>query len=57
MHCNKCVAHVTKALYGLDEVNSVAVSLDGGKVALEPASVPKQRILDVLISEGYSAEF
>lgn len=57
MHCNKCVAHVTRALSDLDEVNSVAVSLEGGQVSIEPATVSKQRILDALIREGYSAEF
>ncbi len=57
MHCNKCVAHVTRALTSIEEVSSVAVSLDGGEASVQPASVSPQRILDALSREGYSAEF
>lgn len=57
MHCNKCVAHVTRALSEIYEVNSVAVSLEGGHASVEPDGVPKDKILDALARAGYSAEF
>lgn len=57
MHCNKCVAHVTRALSDIDEVNSVSVSLEGGKTSIEPLTVSKEKIQDALAREGYAAEF
>jgi len=57
MHCNKCVSHVTRALSGIDAVNSVSVSLEGGKASIQPSTVSKEQIVDALAREGYSAEF
>lgn len=57
MHCNKCVAHATRALMGIEEVSSVALSLEGGKASIQPASISQEKILDALRREGYSAQF
>ena len=37
MMCQRCVAHVTKALEGIDGVSNVAVSLDAGTATFDAA--------------------
>lgn len=52
MSCKNCVAHVTKALEGLEGVASVDVNLEG-KCATVETNVSNEILKDAIEEEGY----
>ena len=57
MTCPNCVRSVTEALNKLDDVNSVAVSLDSGTAVVVPSvGYSSQLILDTLAEIGHKGE-
>ncbi len=57
MMCDACVGHVTKALAGLDGVQSAVVSLKAAQatVTYDPAKVGVRQMQDAVEEEGYEA--
>ncbi len=57
MTCAMCVGHVTRALQGLDGVQSAQVSLEGRQaiVTYDPAKVQAAQMVEAVIEEGYEA--
>ena len=57
MMCDACVGHVTKALAGLDGVQSAVVSLADAQatVTYDPAKVGVRQMQDAVEDEGYEA--
>ena len=57
MSCEACVGHVTRALQGLDGVQSAQVSLSAKQavVAYDPAKVAPAQMVEAVVEEGYEA--
>lgn len=57
MSCEACVGHVTRALKGLDGVQSAQVSLESKQavVAYDPAKVGTAQMVQAVSEEGYEA--
>lgn len=57
MSCEMCVGHVTRALSGLDGVQSAAVSLPQktAVVTYDPARVSLGQMAEAVEEEGYAA--
>ena len=57
MSCDACVGHVTRALTGLDGVQSAIVSLIDHKavVTYDPGVVQAAQMLEAVADEGYEA--
>jgi len=57
MSCGACVGHVTRALQGLDGVQSAQVSLQDKQavVTYDPAKVQVARMAEAVADEGYEA--
>ncbi len=57
MVCDACVGHVTKALQGLDGVQSAQVSLQDKRavVTYDPAKLQVAQMTDAVAEEGYEA--
>ena len=57
MMCEACVGHVTKALAGLDGVQSAVVSLENAQatVTYDPAKVQASQMQEAIEEEGYKA--
>ena len=57
MSCDACVGHVTRALQGLDGVQSAQVSLADKQavVTYDPARVQVVRMVEAVAEEGYQA--
>lgn len=58
MTCGSCVKHVTRALEGLDGVESVQVSLREGEACVvhDSEAVDEAQFIKALSEEGYEAE-
>ena len=57
MMCQHCVAHVKKALEGVNGVNSVEVSLENeNAVVMAEASVERKALVDAVVAAGYECE-
>ena len=57
MSCEACVGHVTRALQGLDGVQSAQVSLADKQavVTYDPARVQVVQMVEAVAEEGYEA--
>ncbi len=57
MMCEACVGHVTKALMGLNGVQSASVSLGKAQamVTYDPAKVQVSQMQEAIEEEGYEA--
>ena len=57
MSCDACVGHVTRALQGLNGVQSAQVSLADKQavVTYDPARVQVVRMVEAVAEEGYQA--
>jgi copper chaperone CopZ len=57
MSCDACVGHVTRALTGLDGVQSAIVSLQDHKavVTYDPSLVQAEQMQEAVADEGYEA--
>ncbi len=57
MSCAACVGHVTRALQGLDGVQSAQVSLDDKQaiVTYDPSKVQAAQMIGAIVEEGYEA--
>ena len=57
MMCEACAGHVTKALAGLDGVQSASVSLENAQatVTYDPAKVQISQMQEAIEEEGYEA--
>ena len=57
MSCEACVGHVTRALQGLDGVQSAQVSLADKQavVTYDPARVQAAQMVEAVAEEGYEA--
>ncbi len=57
MSCGACVGHVTRALQGLDGVQSAQVSLQDKRafVTYDPAKVQVAQMMEAIADEGYEA--
>lgn len=56
MHCEHCVANVTKALEGVGGVRNVKVSLEEGKATLEAGMLASDEKLIAAVEEaGFKA--
>ena len=55
--CEACAGHVTKALAGLDGVQSASVSLENAQatVTYDPAKVQMSQMREAIEEEGYEA--
>ena len=54
MMCNKCVAHVTKALEGVEGVIKVDVNLEEKKATVEvEEGVTDEALTAAIVEEGY----
>jgi copper chaperone len=55
MMCEACVGHVTKALIGLDGVQTAEVNLDKAQavVTYDPAKVQVSQMQEAVADEGY----
>ena len=57
MMCAHCVAHVKKALEGIDGVEEAVVDLDAGKATAKlAADVADQALIDAVVDAGYEAK-
>ena len=57
MMCQHCVAHVTKALEGIDGVSNVAVSLDAGTATFDAADgVTDDQVKAAIEEAGYTVK-
>ena len=57
MSCGACVGHVTRALEGLNGVQSALVSLEEHRavVTYDPARVQMAQMVEAVAEEGYEA--
>lgn len=57
MSCEACVGHVTRALQGLDGVQTAQVSLADRQavVTYDPAKVQASQMVEAIVEEGYEA--
>jgi len=57
MMCAACVGHVTRALQGVDGVQSAQVSLEDKQaiVTYDPGKVQATQMVDAVAEEGYEA--
>ena len=57
MSCGACVGHVTRALEGLDGVQSALVTLEEHQavVTYDPARVQTTQMVEAVAEEGYEA--
>ena len=57
MSCEACVGHVTRALQGLDGVQTAQVSLADHQavVTYDPAKVQASQMVEAVAEEGYEA--
>lgn len=56
MMCQHCVAHVKKALEGVDGVSSVDVNLEAGTATVEAAEgVADDALVAAVVDAGYEA--
>ena len=56
MMCRHCVAHVRKALEGVDGVSAVDVNLEAGTATVEAAdSVTDEALVAAVVDAGYEA--
>jgi len=57
MSCGACVGHVTRALQGLDGVQSAQVSLQDKRafVTYDPAKVQVAQMMEAIADESYEA--
>ncbi len=57
MSCGACVGHVTRALQGLDGVQSAQVSLQDKRavVTYDPTKVQVAQMTEAVADEGYEA--
>lgn len=56
MMCQHCVAHVKKALEGVDGVSAVDVNLEAGTATVEAAdSVTDEALVAAVVDAGYEA--
>lgn len=57
MSCAACVGHVTRALQGLDGVQSALVSLADRQAVItyDPAQVKTSQMVEAIVEEGYEA--
>ena len=57
MMCQHCVAHVKKALEGVDGVEEAVVDLDAGTAkALLSADVSDEALVGAVVEAGYEAQ-
>jgi Cu2+-exporting ATPase len=57
MMCQHCVAHVTKALEGIDGVSNVQVSLDAGTATFDATdAVSDKQVVDAITEAGYTVK-
>ena len=57
MMCNKCVAHVKKALEGVEGVEEAIVDLDSATAVVKlSADVPDDVLVAAVVAEEYEAE-
>lgn len=57
MMCGHCVAHVTKALEGIDGVSNVRVSLDAGTATFDATdAVSDKQVSDAIEEAGYTVK-
>ena len=57
MMCQHCVAHVKKALEGVDGVEEAVVDLDGGTATAKlSADMPAETLIAAIVDAGYEAE-
>ena len=54
MMCGHCVAHVTKALQGVDGVSSVEVSLENKSAVVKGANLDAAALKKAVEEAGYS---
>ncbi len=55
MHCQKCVAHVTEALRGVEGVTSAAVTLDDEKAVVEGHGYSTDACIAAVKDAGFEA--
>ena len=57
MMCQHCVAHVKKALEGIEGVEEAVVDLDSNSATAKlSADVPDQVLVDAIVDAGYEAK-
>lgn len=57
MMCEKCVAHVKKALERVEGVGEAVVDLEGKSATVKlTAEVPDATLIETVVEEGYEAE-
>lgn len=57
MMCEKCVAHVKKALEGVEGVDEAIVELDAKRATVKlNADVADETLVGAVVEEGYEAE-
>ena len=56
MMCQHCVAHVTKALEGVEGVSKVEVSLQKGEAQVTGEGLDKAKLVAAVNEAGYKAE-
>ena len=57
MMCKHCVAHVTKALLGIEGVETVEVSLEAGEaVVCAPNEIADEVLTAAIIDAGYEVK-
>lgn len=57
MMCEKCVAHVKKALERVEGVDEALVDLEGKKAVVRVgADVTDDALVDAVVEEGYEAQ-
>ena len=57
MMCMHCVAHVKKALEGIEGVEEAVVDLDSNSATAKlSADVPDQVLVDAIVDAGYEAK-
>ena len=56
MMCQHCVAHVTKALQGVEGVNSVEVNLKKKTAVIEAENVENETLCSVIAEAGYEVK-
>ena len=54
--CQHCVAHVTKALEGVEGVSKVEVSLQKGEAQVTGEGLDKAKLIAAVNEAGYKAE-
>ena len=57
MMCPRCVAHVQKALEGVEDVVEVSVSLEGASATVSAKDgVKKETLIAAVVDAGYECE-